>query len=266
MKRKTYVAALAAAGALLATAGWLAGLSPDPHQDPASAPPHRAARVSVLSGGTLTIATNRRPPSWDPAGAAGPFMENVQRLYLRTLMAHPQGRDATAREVVPDLAAAPPAVSADGTEYTFTLREGVKFEDGTPVTAADIEYGMERSRALGSSSKLAELLDPEGTFARARAKHDSADLGSIEARDKNALVFHLAGPSAEFTRLLAAPATAPVPRGRSESAYQVPQWPRARIGSRPTRAAAASASSGTPAGSRRPIRYAGRCPTGSTSP
>ena len=46
--------------------------------------------------------------------------------------------------LVPDLAAAAPTISADGLTYTFTLRDGVRFEDGSPVTSKDVRHGIER--------------------------------------------------------------------------------------------------------------------------
>ena len=38
-------------------------------------------------------------------------------------------------------------ISEDGRVYTFTLREGVKFHDGTPVTAQDVKYSLDRCSA-----------------------------------------------------------------------------------------------------------------------
>ena len=38
----------------------------------------------------------------------------------------------------------------DGTDYTFTLRDDVKFQSGNPMTAADVVYSLERMQALGA--------------------------------------------------------------------------------------------------------------------
>ncbi len=35
----------------------------------------------------------------------------------------------------------------DATSWAFTLRDGVSFEDGTPVTCADVKYGVSRTFA-----------------------------------------------------------------------------------------------------------------------
>jgi peptide/nickel transport system substrate-binding protein/oligopeptide transport system substrate-binding protein len=48
-------------------------------------------------------------------------------------------------EVVPELAASLPTISADGLTYTFTLRPGLKFSDGTPLTAKDVVYSIDRA-------------------------------------------------------------------------------------------------------------------------
>jgi peptide/nickel transport system substrate-binding protein len=59
------------------------------------------------------------------------------------------------------------AVSNDGKRYTFTLREGVKFHDGTPLTAEDVVYSMERILAVkkGAYPLFATLVDPGTTRA-----------------------------------------------------------------------------------------------------
>ena len=48
-------------------------------------------------------------------------------------------------ELVPDLAEALGEPSDEGKTWTYTLREGLKFEDGTPITSADVKYAVARS-------------------------------------------------------------------------------------------------------------------------
>jgi peptide/nickel transport system substrate-binding protein len=56
--------------------------------------------------------------------------------------------------LVPDLAAAAPTISADGLTYTFTLRDGVRFEDGSPVTSKDVRHGIESIERLFAQEEL----------------------------------------------------------------------------------------------------------------
>ena len=50
--------------------------------------------------------------------------------------------DPMQMEVVPDLAAAPPVISANGLEYTYTIRKEARWDDGSPVTAADVAFSL----------------------------------------------------------------------------------------------------------------------------
>ncbi len=70
----------------------------------------------------------------------------------------------------------------DGAEYTFTLRDGVTFSSGNPVTAADVAYSFERLMALGqgSSALFAGVVD------------------SVEAVDEGTVKFTLTEPFAPF--------------------------------------------------------------------
>src|SRR5215471_6974072 len=69
-----------------------------------------------------------------------------------------------ALSVVPDLAAAPPAVSADGLTYTFHLRPGARFSNGDPVTSRDVVYSL--TRAAAGQGPYASLLSPVAGFDR----------------------------------------------------------------------------------------------------
>ena len=65
------------------------------------------------------------------------FWEVNDLLYSRLVRLSPTG------EVEPELALSW-TPNADATEWTFKLREGVKFHDGTPFSAKDVKYSLER--------------------------------------------------------------------------------------------------------------------------
>jgi len=121
-------------------------------------------------------------------------------------------------KVVPDLAESLGEVSDDGKTWTYRLREGVKFEDGTPVTSKDVAYAVARSfdkEVLPHGpSYLNELLDwPEGY--KGAFKDKDADISSaIETPDDRTIVFHLKKPFASFDYVVQMPMTAPVPKDK----------------------------------------------------
>ncbi len=72
-------------------------------------------------------------------------------------------------QVEPQLAASLPQISSSGTTYTFTLRSGLKFSDGTPLTSADVVYSINRALDPATAS-------PTGPYYLHYIK-DSAKLG-----------------------------------------------------------------------------------------
>ena len=70
-------------------------------------------------------------------------------VYLPLLgYKHVNGPDGAT--LVPYLAQALPTVSSDGKTYTLTLREGLKYSDGTPVKASDFPATIERDFKIDS--------------------------------------------------------------------------------------------------------------------
>lgn len=97
----------------------------------------------------------------------------------------------------------------DGRSYTFHLRRGVKFHDGTPFMASDVEHSFRR--VLDPATKAGTvwpLLPIAG--ARDFTAGKSTTLG-IAVRDDSTVVITLAEPLAIFPKLLAMPAAAIVP-------------------------------------------------------
>jgi len=79
-----------------------------------------------------------KPESMDPAISESPPTSYLGLLYSGLVRISPQ------LHIEPDLAERW-AINEDGTVYTFTLREGITFQSGRPITAGDVKYSLERA-------------------------------------------------------------------------------------------------------------------------
>jgi peptide/nickel transport system substrate-binding protein len=121
-----------------------------PGPPPAAAKP--AAGAAAGRGGTLTLSMFEDTDTMDPTfgGTAGGrlvFTNMCEKLYDL----NPQN------EVVPQLAAALPEVSANGQTVAIKIRQGVKFNDGTTLDAAAVKTSLDRHRTLNGSRRSSEL-------------------------------------------------------------------------------------------------------------
>lgn len=119
-------------------------------------------------------------------------------------------------EVVPDIAESW-QTSADGTEYTFELREGVEFHDGTEVTAADFKYSWERAcdPATGSGTADTYLGDIVGVHEMIQGRAD--EIAGVEVVDEDTLTVEIDAPKAYFPYKLAYPTAFVVDESNVES-------------------------------------------------
>ena len=170
---------------------------------------------SEASGGTLRVVAPAID-SLDPQRSYLPGVWNLMRLYTRTLVTYSSEPGAT-DELVPDLATDLGTVSEDGLTWTFTLREGVRFETGQPITSRDVKYGIARSFAsdviVGGPTYVVDLLDDPanpypGPFSR---EEDDPDLTAVETPDDRTIVFRLRAPQPDFPYVMALPSSSPVP-------------------------------------------------------
>ncbi|UXM92615.1 ABC transporter substrate-binding protein [Paenarthrobacter sp. JL.01a] len=166
-------------------------------------------------GGNINVLMSSDFQTLDPGNSNYVQTANVGQLYYRTLTMAKEtaGQPPT---VVPDLATDTGKASDDGLSWTFTLKEGVKFEDGTPITSADIKYGVERTFAQDvftqAPQELNAALDAGGY--KGPYKDPSAVLKAVETPDERTVVFHLKKPFAEFPALASRSNTAPVPKAK----------------------------------------------------
>ncbi|MEO1596646.1 MAG: peptide ABC transporter substrate-binding protein [Pseudomonadota bacterium] len=100
-------------------------------------------------------------------------------------------------------------VSGDGTRYTFSLRDDARWQDGTPVTAADFLHGWRHLADPENAAFYADLLRPV-LGAEAVAAGDAApETLGIAAPDSHTFVVTLTRPQADFLQRLGHPALAP---------------------------------------------------------
>src|SRR5262245_22469894 len=114
--------------------------------DPAAKGPAREV-PGARHGGTVTILSDVTPDTFDPTNTYYVDGIQIEKLYLRTLTQYRLDGPDLKPVLVPDLAEDLGSVSADKLTWTFKLKRGVKYQDGTPVRAADYAYAIKRSFA-----------------------------------------------------------------------------------------------------------------------
>jgi ABC-type transport system substrate-binding protein len=101
-------------------------------------------------------------------------------------------------------------VSPDGSRYTFHLRQGVKFTDGTPMTAQTVVSSWQRALDPATKGGRAEPLQPI-RGARDFAAGKTKTVVGLTAPDDSTVVVQLDEPLGIFPKLLAMPVAAVVP-------------------------------------------------------
>jgi len=115
----------------------------------ADAPAPAAVPDDASEGGTLTVLTAVAPSTLDPTQAY--FTDStaiLSDLVTRSLTQYAYNEESNDMQLIPDMATDLGRPNEDNTEWTFTLRDGLKYEDGTPVKAEDVAYAIKRSFAI----------------------------------------------------------------------------------------------------------------------
>jgi peptide/nickel transport system substrate-binding protein len=174
---------------------------------------------SDKKGGTLRMAITEKWDSTDPGDTYYGLSWNLVRTYVRPLMTFKAAPGAEGAKPVPDLAEAPGVPSDNAMTWTYKIRKGVKFEDGTEVTSKDVKYGVARSLDKttlpnGPTYFNDFLLDvPEG-YSVYKDPTMSKLAKAMTTPDDQTIVFHLKKPFAGFDFFAQLPSTAPVPQAK----------------------------------------------------
>jgi ABC-type transport system substrate-binding protein len=175
--------------------------------------------ASSTKGGTFGVVTwVESLQSIDPAfigGALGPG--SYLAAVCETPLAYAPGPTPPGRGIVPQAAVAYPKLTRDRTTYTFTIRKGLRFASGAPLTAQNYAYGIDRGlnpilhpadADAVASSQFGEIMG-----ARAVLEGKATHVAGVRARGRT-LIIRLERPDSSFLAVIATPMiVCPVPLG-----------------------------------------------------
>jgi peptide/nickel transport system substrate-binding protein len=163
---------------LLAFLGLVAGCTQD-------TPAPKPAPTTTATPRMFTVATTQTLHQFDPAYVTTEAGALVATAVYQRLMVY----NASTREVKPD--AATDCLFRQALVYECTLRTGLVFDNGNPLTSRDVKYSIERAIKLGAKAGTDVLF---------------ASLESIRTPDAKTVQFVLAWADTQFAQMLATPA------------------------------------------------------------
>jgi peptide/nickel transport system substrate-binding protein len=153
-----------------------------------TAPAASQAADAPRRGGVLLAVIGADPPSLDPhQESTFANIQLVAPLYSLLLQIDPYNYPKIIGDVATEW-----KISPDGLTYTFKIRPGIKFHDGSPLTAADVKATYDKI-----------IFPPPGTRSIRKVHYTAVE--RIEAPDASTVVFKLKFPSASLLGNLASP-------------------------------------------------------------
>jgi ABC-type transport system substrate-binding protein/DNA-binding SARP family transcriptional activator len=166
-------------------------------------------------GGTLRVVESPAfgvGPSVDPAVFGGLGQWQMLSLTNDGLVAYRRIGGIAGSTLVPDLASELPSPTGDGRIYTFHLRRGIRYSDGTPVRPEDFRRAIERVFRVGNGYTQSPFTGIVGARQCAKAPRTCTLHHGILTDDRgNTITFRLTAPDPDFLYKLAFPMAAAVP-------------------------------------------------------
>ena len=136
------------------------------------------ASAALADNTGITIGDQLEPPHLDPTAGAAGAIDNVVYINIYEGLTE----FASDGSVIPALAQSWD-ISDDGLTYTFTLQSGVKFHDGSDMTASDVVWSLNRARAEDSVNAQKSLF---------------ANIADVSAPNDTTVVVTLTTPTGNF--------------------------------------------------------------------
>lgn len=177
----------------------------------------------AVKGGTVQDLDQAGFDYLDPAQQYVSDQLSVSVLYARTLTGYKIDPTSGKTVLVGDLATDTGKISDGGATWTYTLKDGLKFEDGTPITSKDIKYSIERLYAdyetQGPQYIQTWLYGPDyrklykGPYTGQEIPDDI-----LATPDDKTIVFHFKEAHPDAPYAMAMPVTAPVEKSKDDKA------------------------------------------------
>jgi peptide/nickel transport system substrate-binding protein len=226
VKRNRIIATIATAGLLFSACGG-SGNSVASGEESGG---RSATAEGITDGGTLYVLTfSEGASSLDPQRVyTGAELGAYGSTYARTLTSYVPAAGKDGASIMADMATDLGTPSEDLMTWTFTLRDGITWEDGSDVTCADFAYGISRTFAMevtaGEGPLYAttylDIAEGDSDFGSAypgpwlATPEQQALFDAAVACDGKTITFHLKVPVADFSFTVSLLAFGPVPQAQ----------------------------------------------------
>ncbi len=202
--------------------GGNAGSGTDPNRSDGPAPEIAGAKA----GGTVKVISVAGLNSMDPTEAYYVNTASIlSSLVVRSLTQYVYQDGQMI--LIPDLATDLGTPNANFTEWTFTIRDGVKYENGTPVTAKDIAFGIKRSFDRATFPEGAAYSNDyfKGGDKYKGPYTSGSNYNGVKV-DGNKLTIEMSKPFPDMPFWGAFPAIGPIPEGKASdpAKYALHPW------------------------------------------
>lgn len=180
--------------------------------------PQKGGVVDVLGGVDFS--------HLDPAMGSDGNVLNLYNLLYRNLTQYKYNQESGELELVGDLAEGTGTPNDDSTEWTFKLKEGISFEDGSAITAEDVKFGFEHA----FDPSLAIGLDYLQNYVKGAKRYegvfqDPDGLDSIKVIDDRTITIETNEPMADFPSVVATAPGTPFPKDKVTKVDQIQKDP-----------------------------------------
>ncbi len=184
-----------------------------------------AGSSKATKGGTLLYYAPSDFDHLDPQRTYTTQGSNLDEEIARSLTGWSQPVGSKTPKLAGDLATDTGTPTNGAKTWTFHLRPGVKFQDGTTVTSQDVKYGVERAFSPdinGGPPYASEWLVGGDKY---KGPYTGQQLASIQTPDASTIVFNLNQPVADFNETTAMPGWSAVPKAHDTgSTYDTHVW------------------------------------------
>ncbi|HTG46137.1 MAG TPA: ABC transporter substrate-binding protein [Actinomycetota bacterium] len=154
------------------------------------------------SSATIVHGTTDSIVSLDPAGQYDLGSQQISGEIYDNLLVIPAGGNT------PEASAAQSCAYSDPKTYTCTLKPGLKFSDGSPLTSEDVAFSFKRNLEINDPNGACSLLNAINKPGADGCKWNPA---SIDTPDDATITFHLNAPDATWPMILTSSAAYIVP-------------------------------------------------------